>query len=96
MAAPLPFFVGVHTSFLPASLPTNSNSYDRNRRASFTGSQSQFDGYAVFSSETVRVYLDENRVELGSLGPPPPFPEGRAKKLMADLVSVIAISSYLI
>jgi hypothetical protein len=84
LAAPLPFFVGIHSSYLPEPSEASSSSQRRNSFMGYT--PSQFEGYAVFSSETVRVFLDENRLELGSLGPPPPFPEGRAKKLMADLV----------
>jgi hypothetical protein len=87
LAAPLPFLVGIHSSFLPEPSDASSSS-SSHKRSSFSAgyTPSQFEGIAVFSSETVRVFLDENRLELGSLGPPPPFPEGRAKKLMADLV----------
>lgn len=44
--------------------------------------------YAVFSPETVRVYLDEDRIEFGSLGPPPPLPERRRRKLHTDMMTM--------
>ena len=33
------------------------------------------------------MYLDENRIEVGSLGPAPRLPDGRYRKLMKDLRS---------
>lgn len=87
LAAPLPFVVGVHTSFLPQ--PTSPDARPQSINSASTRSSiyapTCFDGYAVFSSETVRVYLDDNRIEVGSLGPPPRLPDGRYKKLMNDL-----------
>ena len=44
--------------------------------------------YAVFPPEVVQVYLDENRIDFGSLGPPPRLPERRRKKLYTDLVAM--------
>jgi hypothetical protein len=36
----------------------------------------------VVPEEAVTVFLDENRIDLGSLGPPPALPEGRMRKLV--------------
>lgn len=38
------------------------------------------------SPEVVLVFLDDNRVEFGALGPPPKFPDRRYKKLLDALV----------
>lgn len=38
------------------------------------------------SPDTVRVFLDDNRVDFGSLGPPPKFPDGRYKKLINAII----------
>ncbi|CAK9252177.1 unnamed protein product [Sphagnum jensenii] len=35
--------------------------------------------------EAVRVFLDDNRLEFGSLPPPPPLPDKQAKKLIAEI-----------
>lgn len=37
--------------------------------------------------ETVQVFLDDNRIDYGSLGPSPPLPEKRARKLFNQLVA---------
>ncbi len=38
--------------------------------------------------ETVCVYLDENRLTYGSLGPPPALPERRYKKMLAEITEI--------
>ena len=50
--------------------------------------------YAVFSPDTVQVYLDEDRVDFGELGPPPPLPERRRRKLHTDLVSMAGTKCF--
>ena len=42
---------------------------------------SENEDYFVTDS-TVKVYVDENRIEWGYLGPPPPLPEKRYQKLL--------------
>ncbi|RYH32525.1 hypothetical protein EON65_00345 [archaeon] len=41
------------------------------------------------SNETIRVHLDQDSIDLGSLGPPPPLPEHRKQKLMTHLENTI-------
>jgi len=72
LAAPVPFIVGIHSSFLasPGCL------------------------YHGIAPETVRVFIDENRIEAGSLGPPPPLPERRNAKLLRILQLAAPIFKY--
>lgn len=39
--------------------------------------------------EAVTVFLDENRIDLGSLGPPPALPEGRMRKLVHAIAPIV-------
>lgn len=90
LAAPLPFLVGVHSSFL-----AENDDHFSSRKSSFCHTkpkqiidQDQFYslyGCASFAPETMRVFLDTDEVEFGSLGSPPSFPESRRKRLLADL-----------
>lgn len=97
LSAPLPFLIGVHSSFLPdvdihpslkqQNIPQSRDSLtrqslsDNHLRDSILSS----DSYSIFSPETIRVYLDTDVIEFGSLGVPPMLPEARYKKLLTDL-----------
>lgn len=52
-----------------------SNTYDKNTN--------------MVSGETVKVFLDENRIEFGELGLPPPLPERRHTKLRTHMLETI-------
>jgi hypothetical protein len=101
LAAPLPFLVGIHTSFLPES----DSHFACRASASFrlTGTRHSLpgnepheedplsyshEGSAVFQPETMRVFLDTNEIDFGSVGAPPSLPESRLKKLLIDLRSL--------
>lgn len=60
LAAPLPFIVGILSTYL-----------------------AEEDCY--IGEESVRVYLDENKIDFGTLGPPPTIPERRRKKLISAI-----------
>ena len=98
LAAPLPFLVGIHSSFLQdcdSHFACRASTSFRltGTRPSLPGIESNeedplsylHEGYAVFQSETMRVFLDTNEVECGSLGLPPSLPDSRLKKLLSDL-----------
>ena len=38
-------------------------------------------------SEAVKIFLDENRIDFGASGPPPPLPEKKARKLYQAILS---------
>lgn len=101
LAAPLPFLIGIHSSFLPdvdlhSSLKQHifspsSPSRDSCSRNSI-GDNSQFrnstispEGNSIFSPETIKVYLDTDVIEFGSFGLPPSLPESKYKKLISEL-----------
>ncbi len=44
---------------------------------------------SYMTSDIVRVFLDENRIEFGNLGLPPPLPERRYRKLVNSLKELI-------
>lgn len=98
LAAPLPFLVGIHSSFLQDSdshfaCRASTSFRLTGTRPSLPGIEPNeedplsylHEGYAVFQSETMRVFLDTNEVDCGSLGPPPSLPDSRLKKLLSDL-----------
>ena len=84
LGAPLPIMVGIHSSFIYDPARAKASFADASS-SSLPPSAACYDGYASLSSESVKVYLDENRIDFGSLGRPPDLPEGRHKKLLNDL-----------
>jgi hypothetical protein len=105
LAAPLPFLVGIHSSFLPETdrhfscrastsfrfTKTRHSFHDQslqNKKSPFSPSE----GQAVFAPETMRVYLDTNEIDCGSLGPPPTLPDSKVKKLFTDLRFFFSLS----
>jgi hypothetical protein len=65
LGAPVPFIVGLHSSFLQST-------------------------DCAIPDEAVTVYLDDNRIEYGLLGPPPQLPDARGRKLVASVSSLTA------
>jgi hypothetical protein len=99
LAAPLPFLVGIHSSFLPETdlhfscrastsfrlTKTRQSLHDQRQDNDDPSYQSSSSGHAVFAPETIKVFLDTNEIDFGSLGPPPTLPDSKLKKLLADL-----------
>lgn len=48
---------------------------------------------SLVAADAVTVFLDENRIDCGALGPPPPFPERRYKKLFLQVTQSIPWAS---
>lgn len=80
LAAPVPFQVGVHSSFiLKASDGVNPNApriidYEKS-------------SILKENACAIKVYLDFNRIIFGEEGRPPPLPEARGKKLLDALLA---------
>lgn len=90
LSAPLPFLVGIHSSFLAENddhYPSRSTSFCNAKPKQVIDLDKSYSlyGCAMFMPETVRVFLDANEIEFGSIGTPPPFPESRRRKLIAEL-----------
>jgi hypothetical protein len=47
----------------------------------------------IIPDEAVTVFLDDNKINLGILGPPPPLPEGRGRKLVS-LITPLVLSTF--
>ena len=72
LGAPVPFQVGIHSSFIKKLDPEN------------TITVSDFENSSLIreSQNAIRVYLDFDHIELGEEGSPPALPEPRGKKLL--------------
>ena len=44
---------------------------------------------SLVSNETVKVFLDDNKIDFGELGPPPPLPERRHMKLKNQIGEIV-------
>lgn len=68
--------IGILSAPVPCIFGVHSDVYQQN-------------AYLV-SPEIVKVFLDDNKVDCGELGPPPKFPEGRYRKLINAIIQNVS------
>jgi hypothetical protein len=68
--------IGILSAPVPCIFGVHSDVYKQNE--------------SLVSPEIVKVFLDDNQVDCGELGPPPKFPEGRYRKLINAIIQNVS------
>lgn len=90
LSAPVPFIVGIHYSYFTDETCWDTSESRRNGSICAAPSENSYEElHAAVSSETVKVFIDDGRIDFGILGPPPALPENRGKKLLNELKCVV-------
>lgn len=79
LSAPVPYMVGVHSSFL---YKTSLQQVNGPKGIEYVEVEEKNKAYCI-GSETIQIFLDENRIDVGSSGTyPPPLPDHAGRKLL--------------